>query len=140
MTNLPATPLSCSSIDSDMGPMEEWNRAALISLQGQLKRYVIMEYGLIYKLQKAAGGFMTQAEAQAVVSKPSNADQMEELIRILLGKRNADFKLFCTMLRQTNYGVWAAELEMKASEFRGESGTHVLKYRGRTWNDTQLTL
>ena len=140
MTNLPATPLSCSSIDSDMGPMEEWNRNALISLQENLKLHVIMNTGLINRLQKAAGGFMNQAEAQTVESKPNNAEQMGELIRILLGRRNADFNIFCTILRQTNYGVWAAELERKASELRGEPGMHVLKYRGGTWNDTQLSL
>ena len=127
MTTLPAAPLSCCSTDSDMGPMEEWNRNALISLQEDLKLHVIMNTGLINRLQRAAGGFMDRVEAQAVESKPSNAEQMGELIRILLVKRNADFKIFCTMLRQTGNSVWAAELERKASEFRGESGIHVLK-------------
>ena len=107
-----------------MGPMEEWNRKALISLQENLKLYVIMNTGLTDKLQKAAGGFMNQAEAQTVDSKPNNAEQMGELIRILLGKRNADFKIFCTMLRKSNYDSWAAELESKAREFREEPGTN----------------
>ena len=140
MTNLPAAPLSCCSTDIDTGPMEEWNRKALISLQGHLKLYVIINTGLINRLQKAAGGFMDQRESQAVEDKPNNAEQMGELIRILLRKRNADFKIFCTVLRQTNNGSWAAQLERKASEFRGELGTQILKYRGRTWNDTQLSL
>ena len=107
--------------------MEEWNKDALVSLQGELKLNVIMNTGLTDKLQSAAGGFMDRAEAQAVESKPNNAEQMGELIRILLGKRNADFRTFCRMLRQTNNGLWAAELERKASEFRGEPGTHVLR-------------
>ena len=131
MTNLPAAPLSCCSTDSDMGPMEEWNKDALVSLQGELKENVIVNNGLNNKLQKAAGGFMDRAEAQVVKSKPSNAEQMEDIIWILLGKRNADFRTFCTMLRQTNNGLWATELERKASKSRGESGTqctHVLKY------------
>ena len=109
-----------------MGPMEEWNRSALISLQEDLKLYVIVNTGLINKLQKAAGGFMSQAEAQAVESKPNNAEQMGELIRILLGKRNADFKIFYTMLQQSNYGVWAEQLERRAREFSRESGMQVL--------------
>ena len=127
MTTLPATPLSFCFTESETGPMEEWNRDALVSLQGELKENVIVNNGLNNKLQRAAGGFMARAEAQAVESKPSNAEQMGELIRILLGKRNADFRTFCRMLRQTNYGLWADELERKASEFRGEPGTHVLK-------------
>ena len=109
-----------------MGPMEEWNRHALISLQEQLKLKVIMNTGLINKLHKTAGGFMDQAEAQAVESKPNNAEQMGELIRILLGKRNVDFKIFCTMLQQSNYGLWSEELERKAREISGEPGTQVL--------------
>ena len=127
MTNLPAVPLFCCSTDSDMGPMEEWNKDALVSLEGELKESVIMKTGLINKLQKAADGFMDRAEAKAVKDKPNNAEQMGELIQILLGKRNADFKIFCTILRQTNNGLWADMLEQKASEFREKTGTHVLR-------------
>ena len=127
MTTLLAAPLSCCFTEIDTGPMEEWNKNALVSLQGELKENVIVNNGLNNKLQRAAGGFMARAEAQAVESKPNNAEQMGELIRILLGKRNADFRTFCTMLRETNNGLWADELERKASEFRGEPGMHVLK-------------
>ena len=107
--------------------MEEWNKDALVSLQGDLKLNVIMKTGLNDKLQTAAGGFLSRAEAQAVESKPSNAEQMGELIQILLGKGNADFKTFCRMLRQSNHSVWAEQLERRAREFRGEPGAHVLK-------------
>lgn len=104
--------------------MEECCREALVSLQQKLKVRVIMRIGLINKLQKAAGGFMDEAEAQAVESMPNNAEQMGELIRILLGKGNADFRIFCTMLRLTNYSVWADELEKEATEFKKEEGRH----------------
>ena len=127
MPDLPAAPLTFCSADSDTGPMEESNRAALVSLQGDLKMNVIVNIGLNNKLQKAAGGFMSREEALAVESKASNAEQMGELIWILLGKGNADFRTFCTMLRQSNYSVWADELERKAREFRRETGAHVLK-------------
>ena len=100
MPDLPASPLPCCSTDSDTGPMKEWNRAALVWVQGDLKMNVIMKNGLNNKLQKAAGGFMSREEALAVESKPSNAEQMGEFIRILLGKRNADFRTFCTMLHR----------------------------------------
>ena len=110
--------------------MEEWNRDALVALQGELKLNVIMKTGLTDKLQTAAGGFLSRAEAQAVESKPSNAEQMGELIRILLGKGNADFETFCRMLRQSNYSVWVDQLERKAREFRGEPGAHILKGKG----------
>ena len=67
-----------------MGPMEEWNRGALVSLQEKLKPNVRIKTGLVNKLQKAAGGFMSKAETQAVISKQNNAAQMRGLIQILL--------------------------------------------------------
>ena len=109
--------------------MAEWNRDALTSLQGELKLNVLMKTGLINMLQKAAGGFMNRAEAQAVKNKQSDPQQMEELIQILLGKRNKDFKIFCEMLRQCNYGLWANQLKKKAWEFKGEPGTHSCLYK-----------
>ena len=121
-----------------MGPMEEWNRDALISLQEKLKDNVIMNLRLINRLQLAAGGFMMRSEAQAVESKPNNADQMGELIRILLGKRNADFYIFCKMLRDSNSALWADELERKAGEFRELGMCTVVK--GGTWEDVCLSL
>ena len=81
--DLPTAPRSCCSTDSDTGPMNKWNRAALVSLQGDLKMNVIMKNGLNNKLQKAAGGFMNREEALAVESKPSNVKQMGELIQNL---------------------------------------------------------
>ena len=104
--------------------MKEWNTNALFSLQRKLKQNVRMKPVLIDLLHRAAGGFMELAEVQAVENKPNDVEQMEELIRILRGKRNADFKIFCMMLRQSNYGLWADELERKAKEFKGEPGTH----------------
>ena len=120
----PCCPTVRCSTDSDTGPMEEWNRDALFSLQGELEKNVIMKNWLINKLQKATGGFMNEEEAQSVESKPSNAEQMRELIQILRGKGNADFSTFCRMLHQSNYSVWANQLERKAREFRGKPGAH----------------
>ena len=88
---------------------------------------VIMKNGLNNKLQTASGGFMSREEALAVESKASNVEQMGELIQNLRRKGNADFRIFCTMLRESKYSVWADELERKAREFRGETGAHVLK-------------
>ena len=107
--------------------MAEWNKDALTANLGDLKLYVIVKNGLVDKLQKAAGGFMSEAEAQAVESKPDNAEQMGELVRILRGKKNKDFRIFCTMLRKSNYETWAEQLELKAREVKGEPGTHVHK-------------
>ena len=84
-----------------------------------------MNTGLTDTLEKAAGGFMSHGEAEAVRNKPNNPERMEELIRILLGKGNLDFKIFCEMLRQCNYELWADELEKRAREFNIEAGNYV---------------
>ena len=108
-----------------MGPMEDWNKEALIALTAELKENVIVANGLCDKLQGPAGGFMSGMEAKVVTSKQNNAEQMGELIEILLGKSDEDFGTFCTMLRKVNYEVWANKLEEKAGEFKRKSGTYV---------------
>ena len=112
---------------SNKDPMKEWNRKALICLTAQLKQNVRLNNGLNDKLQAVAEGFMSEAEAKAVMSKQTNAERMGELIEILLGKSEADFAIFCKMLRDVRYGVWAYQLEKKAGEFKRNPGTYVLQ-------------
>ena len=113
---------------SSMCPMKEWNRNALDALRGELKEKVIMEHGLNDRLVTVAGGFMSGAEAQAVLSKTSNAKQMGKLISILLGKSDADFGKFCAMLRAVKYEVWANELEKNAEMFKQTPGVYIRRY------------
>ena len=108
--------------------MKKWNCDALTALKGDLKLKVKLEHGLINKLETAAGGFMSKGEADMVESMPNNAAQMEKVIDILEGKGDATFGIFCRMLRESSYEVWANELEKKARELRGDSGTHVLMH------------
>ena len=96
--------------------MKKWNSSALTALKGELKRKVIVKNGLNDILETDAGGFMNEAEAQMVESMPNNAEQMGEIIQILLGKSNAAFETFCKMLREVGYDVWATALEDKAKE------------------------
>ena len=112
------------SVYGNLDPMKKWNKDALVALTADLKENVIMNHGLNDKLAIVAGGFMNEKEAQAVRSKPSNHDQMGELIHILLGKRNKDFSTFCKMLRESNNGVWADQLNERAKELKHKSGKH----------------
>ena len=105
-----------------MGPMQDWNKNALVALTAQLKENVIMNHGLSDKLVIVAGGFMIGAEAQAVRSKQTNAEQMGEVIRILCGKRDADFGTFCAMLKAVGYEVWANQLEKEAGVLKQKAG------------------
>ena len=100
--------------------MSPWNHNALVSLRGDLKLSVSMEAGLGDKLEKAAGGFMNQFEAQTVRQQPGNIKQMNKVIEILLGKADKDFTTFLKMLHDTNNGVWAEELQKNAEQFKEE--------------------
>ena len=108
--------------DGSSGPMSPWNDAALVSLRERLKLNVSMNTGLSDRLEKAAGGFMSEHEAKMVrePTTASNMEKIEKIIEILRGKTNEDFATFCTMLRETNHVVWADELEKEAERFKRE--------------------
>ena len=101
--------------------MSPWNKAALVSLKPVFKQSVLMSKGLSDRLQTVAGGFMNAEEERKVKKMRADDDQVEELIAILERKQDEDFFKFLNMLRGTNQGVWADELERKAKELREES-------------------
>ena len=102
--------------------MSPWNHQALVSLRGDLKLRVQMETGLGDKLEKVAGGFMDEHEAQTVREQPGNKKQMDKVIEILLGKGDKEFNAFLKILRKSNNEVWAEELENAANRFKREKG------------------
>ena len=108
--------------DGSSGPMSPWNDDALVSLKERLKLKVSMETGLSDRLEKAAGGFMSEHEAMMVIepTTASNMEKIEKIVKILRGKTNEDFATFCTMLQETNHDVWADELEKEAERFKRE--------------------
>lgn len=108
--------------------MKKWNCDALTALKGKLKSKVILGDELIDNLETVAGGFMSEREAQTVQSKSGNAAQMEKVIEILKGKSDAAFGIFCQMLKDSSNETWADELEKKAKELMGDSGTHILMH------------
>ena len=111
--------------------MSPWNDDALVSLKESLKLNVLMNTGLADKLEKAAGGFMSRAEAQIVSSLSSNSDQIDRVIETLRGKADEDFDTFCMMLRQTNHVIWAVDLEKKAEQFKRGGGKGTCRERTR---------
>ena len=104
-----------------LGPMAEWNQAALVALQGSLKTNVKM-IQLCDLLERPAGGFMDRAEVLSVKAKTGDMEQMGEVINILRGKEDAAFYIFCDLLRRSNYGVWAQELASAAEGLKTEQG------------------
>ena len=96
-------------------PMSDYNASALTALRGELKTKVVMEPHLVDMLEIPAGGFMTAAEASTVRNAES---PMGELIKILLGKGDKDFDIFCDMLQNSNHLAWAVKLKQKAESLR----------------------
>ena len=103
------------------GPMSEWNTNALVKLKGELKLNIKM-IKLIDILQTPAGGFMDSAEVQSVKALIGDAQQIEQVIGILLGKGNKEFTIFCQLLRRSNYQGWAHQLELEAEKFKTNVG------------------
>ena len=105
--------------------MSPWNHQALVSLRAELKMRVLMETGLGDKLEKAAGGFMDEQEAQTVREQSSNKKQMDKVIEILLGKGDKEFNAFLKILRKSNNEVWAEELKNAANRFKREKSKFI---------------
>lgn len=112
--------------------MSAWNEDAIVSLREKLKLNIFLDMGLIDKLAKAAGGFMSRYEEQRVRELSSNIERMDKLIDILCGKGDNDFQTFCKILRESNNITWAVELERKAEWFRRRG-------EGTCWICTLLT-
>ena len=81
-----------------------------------------MNTGLSDKLEKAAGGFMSEYEAEMVRQLPYSIAQVDKVIETLRKKENEDFRKFCKILRDSNQVVWADELERVAEQFKRGKG------------------
>ena len=120
-------PLRCTTLFfllpvlATTAPMSPWNADALVNLQEQLMDHVLMKTGLNTKLEKAAGGFMIQGEAQTVTCLQSDREQVREVIKILRGKSDEEFYTFLKMLRAANYGGWADLLASEAERRRKDA-------------------
>ena len=102
--------------------MSSWNVAALLSSRERLKLNVLMNTGFSDKLEKEAGGFMSQREAQMVRGLSTSSAQVDRVIETLRGKTDDDFQTFCQMLQNSNQAVWADELERLSKQFKQGGG------------------
>ena len=98
--------------------MSDYHVKALTALRAELKTKIVMGTHLNDMLEKEAEGFMTRQEAQSVRS--DDKGQMGRLIDILLGKGDEEFRIFCEMLRKSNYLGWAERLELEAESFKSK--------------------
>ena len=62
---------------------------------------------------------LTDAEYSRIRDREDNASRVDELIEILLTKKNRHFDAFCTALEQNGYEHWARKLQNKSDEMEG---------------------
>ena len=85
----------------------------IVLITSSLKFNMRVSMGLLDRLPRSAGGFLNRAE-MVIQNKPNDSPHTGQLIDIMQGKTNGKVKVFCNLLWQCNYAVWADELEKKA--------------------------
>ena len=94
--------------------MDAWKRLALVSLEHDLIMNLSLA-GLLSRLERPAGGFMTEDERKSVEDAQGRSNQVSKIIEILRGKGNKDFDAFQEVLRKTGNEVWAKEIDEEAA-------------------------
>ena len=90
--------------------MDTWKKNALASLECDLKLSLSLA-GLLSRLERPAGGFMTEEERRSIEDVQGKGDQVGRIIEILRGKGNKDFEAFQKVLRESGNEVWAEKID-----------------------------
>lgn len=90
--------------------MDTWKKNALVSLESDLKVNLSVA-GLFSRLERPAGGFMTEDERKSVEAVQGTSNQVGKIIGILRGKDNKDFEAFQKVLRQSGNEVWEKRID-----------------------------
>ena len=93
--------------------MDTWKKEALVSLESDLKVNLSLA-GLLSRLERPAGGFMTEDERMSVDEEQGDSKKIVKIINILKKKGNAEFGIFLNMLRKSGNEVWASTIEKSA--------------------------
>ena len=101
--------------------MDSTRRNALNSCLPDLRVDLIVEH-FYPSLHLEAGGFLNDVELESVKCKSDRFSQVDELVRILLGKGNDEFERFCLILEERNYYEWASKLRKKSILRRRRGG------------------
>lgn len=71
---------------------------------------------LLRDLHCGEGGFLTKEECASITGQSDNAEQVDELMNILMTKKDEDFELFCNVLEKHGYRWWSNKLKEAAGK------------------------
>lgn len=82
----------------------------------------IVANNLLRELHCGVGGFLTEEECASIADQSDNAEQVDELMKILLTKKDEDFESFCNVLEKHGYRWWSDRLKEAAGKMAKNSG------------------
>ena len=112
----PTSSFSFYFVIAFLSPMDSWKKHALVSLENELKVNLGMT-DLVGRLERPAGGFMTELERKHVEEVQGGCERVGRIIGILRGKGNKEFDTFLKMLKESGNEVWADKIEESAQLF-----------------------
>ena len=95
--------------------MDDVYISALISMETRLRDCLSM-VGVVSRLERPAGGFLSWDERRLVESIPFEPDQISKLVELLRKKSNDDFHRFCRILDKTGNEHLSVELRQKVED------------------------
>ena len=98
---------------SSSGCMSSHFDEALVLVLPDLRTGLSLD-GVLPRLERPAGGFMTKSERMQVESLSSPLERVSEIVGILRKKTNDDFHRFLAILDQSGNEHWSARIRDKA--------------------------
>ena len=95
--------------------MDDRRKTTLRQYHDDLRTGIIVSH-FLPKLHRGAGGFLNDVESEAIDAKKSsgNAEQVDELMRVLRTKESKDFDTFCGVLEEEGHQSLSNRLRVPA--------------------------
>ena len=94
--------------------MDDAHTSALASMESRLRSCLSL-VGVMSRLERPAGGFLSWDERYLVEDIPSEPGKVSKIVELLRKKTNEDFDRFCCILGMTGNEHLARELNQKVA-------------------------
>jgi hypothetical protein len=96
--------------------MDDAHTSALASMESRLRSCLSL-VGVMSRLERPAGGFLSWDERYLVEDIPSEPGKVSKIVELLRKKTNEDFDRFCCILGMTGNEHLARELNQKVASY-----------------------